>query len=157
MTKDQAKQTKGTPKSDMAQTIVDLKSKNAELLADLQRTRADFENFRKQSDIQKQHHADIVQAHTVSKLLPLLDDIDRAATLDPASFRPLLKNLAKTMTALKLQKIDSNPGSHFNPDLHEAIAVTGEGAEELIAESVRSGYCYDGKLLRPALVKVKRQ
>ena len=128
----------------------------AELTADLQRTRADFENFRKQSDLQKQQYGDVVKITTVTKLLPLLDDIDRAIEAHADVLAPIAKNLARTLTELEFTKIPSKPGTPFNPDFHEAVAVEGEGDTEVIAETLRPGYSYAGEVLRPAMVKVTK-
>lgn len=132
------------------------KTESNELLNDLQRTRADFENYRKQVEIQKENAINATKLATAYKLLPLLDDISRAiATYEELA--PLAKSLEKTLTDLNLQKIDSNPGTEFNPDLHDAITVEdGEGTREVIAETLRDGYYYGGEVLRPAMVKVKR-
>jgi len=129
-------------------------AKIAELTQDLQRTRADFENFRKQSDLQKQQYANVVKITTVSQLLPLLDDIDRAISAHPDTLAPITKNLEKTLTELNLTKIPSDPGTPFNPDLHEAISAQGDGELETIAETLRPGYQYENEILRPAMVKV---
>jgi molecular chaperone GrpE len=128
----------------------------AELTADLQRTRADFENFRKQTEAQKLQYGNVVKITTVGKILPLLDDIDRAIQAQPEQLTPLKKNLEKTLVGLGLAKIGAEPGMDFNPDLYEAIAVEGDGETEKIAEIVRNGYTYDGEVLRPAMVKVAR-
>ena len=138
-----------------------MKSKNnngeiiAELTADLQRTRADFENFRKQIEIQKAQERNSVRLATVAKVLPLLDDLDRAI-LSYAELKPLEKSLEKTLEGLGLAKIDSREGVLFNPDLHEAVMVEGEGEKEVIAETLRPGYYYEKEVIRPAMVKVRR-
>ena len=132
-------------------------AKIAELTNDLQRTRADFENFRRQSDLQKEHYGTVVKMTTVKKILPLLDDIDRAAQSQPEAMEPLMKNFEKTLKELGLAKIQSNIGDPFNPDLHDAVMVEGDGEEEIIAETLRTGYYYDGEVLRPAMVKVSKQ
>jgi molecular chaperone GrpE len=129
--------------------------KIAELTADLQRTRADFENYRKQMDTQKAQAASFAKYETVRKILPLLDDIDRAIAATP-ELKPLEKNLEKTLTELKLQKIDSTAGTDFNPDLHDAIMMEeSEGEKEVVSETLRAGYIYEGGVIRPAMVKVK--
>ncbi|MCL1839744.1 nucleotide exchange factor GrpE [Candidatus Saccharibacteria bacterium] len=128
----------------------------AELTADLQRTRADFENFRKQADLQKQQYGALVKISTVSKLLPLLDDIERAISVHPDILEPITKNLDKTLGELQLSKIPSEPDTPFNPDLHEAVAVEGDGDTETISETLRPGYSYAGETLRPAMVKVQK-
>ena len=124
-----------------------------ELTADLQRTRADFENYRKQIEMQKENERKSTKLATVYKVLPLLDDLDRAIASYP-ELKALEKSLQKTYEELGLSKIDSAPGVEFNPDLHEAVMVDGEGEKELISETLRAGYYYDGNVLRPAMVKV---
>ena len=130
-------------------------AKVAELTADLQRTRADFENFRKQVENQKENERKMTRLATVYKMLPLLDDLDRAiATYE--ELKPLEKSLIKTLEELELKKIDSDEGVDFNPDLFEAVMVEGEGEKEVVVETLRSGYYYGGEVLRPAMVKVKK-
>lgn len=126
-----------------------------ELTSDLQRTRADFENFRKQIEAQKVQERSAVKFATVCKILPLLDDLDRAI-LSYKELEPLSKSLAKTLDELGLKKIDSEEGVEFNPDLHEAISAEGEGDIDIILETLRPGYYYENEVLRPAMVKVKR-
>lgn len=130
--------------------------KVAELTNDLQRTRADFENFRRQAEVQKEHYASVVKNATILKFLPLLDDIDRAIAANE-SLKPLEKSLAKTLKELKLERVESKAGSAFNPDIHDAVMVEGEGDKEVIAETLRAGYRYEGELIRPALVKVEKK
>ncbi len=126
-----------------------------ELTADLQRTRADFENFRKQVEIQKENEKKATKLATVYKVLPLLDDLDRAIS-SYEELGPLLKSLEKTLKDLGLAKISSEEGTEFNPDLHDAIMVEGNGEKEVIAETLRPGYYYEGEVLRPAMVKVRK-
>lgn len=129
--------------------------KITELTNDLQRTRADFENFRKQVEVQKENERKTTRLATVCKLLPLLDDLDRAIGAY-AELKPLEKSLGKTLSELKLAKIASGQGVEFNPDLHDAVMVEGEGEKEVIEETLRPGYYYEDEVLRPAMVKVKK-
>lgn len=131
-------------------------AKVLELTEDLQRTRADFENFRKQVELQKENERKATKLATVYKILPLLDDVDRAILSYNEQLNPLEKSLAKTLKELQLEKIVSDEGVEFNPDIHDAVMVEGEGEKEVIAETLRSGYYYENEVLRPAMVKVKR-
>ncbi|MBR2725369.1 nucleotide exchange factor GrpE [Candidatus Saccharibacteria bacterium] len=133
----------------------ELEAKITELTNDLQRTRADFENFRKQVEMQKEKAKEAVEFATVYKILPMLDDMDRAIG-NYEELKPLAKSLEKTMGELELEKIDSANGKDFNPDLHEAVMVEGDGEREVIAETLRPGYFYRKQVLRPAMVKVKK-
>ena len=126
-----------------------------ELTFDLQRTRADFENFRKQVDAQKQQERKKARYATAMKMLPLLDDIERAI-VNYQELQPLQKTLDKTLGELGLVRIDSREGVDFNPDLHEAVMVEGEGEKEVIGETLRLGYYYEGEVLRPTMVKVRK-
>lgn len=133
---------------------MDFEVKITELTGDLQRTRADFENFRKQTEIQKENVKKATRLATMMKVLPLLDDFERAIN-NYKELEPLKKSLEKTLGELGLMRIDSHENTEFNPDLHDAIMVEGEGERELIAETLRTGYYFEKEVLRPAMVKVK--
>lgn len=132
-----------------------LAAENAELKELLQRTRADFENFRKQTEKQRVQSMEMARYATVEKFLPLVDDFSRALNTYPEQLQPLAKNFEKTLKGLGLEQIESKVGTEFNPDYHEAVSMddSGDGAE-VIAETLRPGYLYDGAVLRPAMVKV---
>ena len=130
-------------------------AKVAELTADLQRMRADFENFRKQVELQKENERKVTKFATVHKILPLLDDLDRAIA-SYEELKPLEKSLTKTLADLNLAKVESAEGVEFNPDVHDAVMVEGDGEKEVIAETLRPGYYYEGEVLRPAMVKVRK-
>ena len=132
-----------------------LDAKIQELTNDLQRTRADFENYRKQIEMQKMAEKKMVRNATVAKILPLVDDMDRAIS-SYAELKPLEGTLVKTMKELGLSKIEAGVGVEFNPDLHEAVMAEGEGEKEEIAEVLRPGYYYKNEVLRPAMVKVRK-
>ena len=147
------------PANDINQDV-DINEQSAkidELTADLKRTRADFENFRRQVDAQREAYANSARYSTVKKVLPLLDDIDRAIAANPDSLGPLQKSLEKTLREVGLVKIQSKAGDEFSTDLHDAVLVEGDGDNETIAEVLRPGYIYDGEVIRPAMVKVSKQ
>jgi len=130
-------------------------NKIVELTNDLQRTRADFENYRKQVEMQKENERKATKLATAYKMLPLLDDIDRAIN-SYEELKPLEKTFTKTLSELGLGRIASEAETEFNPDLHDAVMVEGDGEKEVIAETLRPGYYYDGEVLRAAMVKVKK-
>ena len=131
--------------------------KISELTNDLQRTRADFENFRRQTEQQREQYGTVMKLATVKKMLPLLDDIDRAVAANPDTLGPVSKNIDKTLRDLGLARIPAEPGMDFSPSIHDAVMVEGDGDIEKIAEELRAGYYYDGEVLRPAMVKVVKQ
>lgn len=138
--------------------IAKLAHQNSELIGDLQRTRADFENFRKQVELQREQAKTIAKHATISKVLPLIDDMSRAIKAHPDLLAPVQKTLDKTLKALNLAPIDSTPGTAFNPEFHNAITMEeGDGDKEVIAEELIPGYLYEGEVLRAAMVRVKHQ
>jgi molecular chaperone GrpE len=133
----------------------------AELTADLQRMRADFENYRKNVEREKALLASAAERKTLIKFLPVLDDIERAAAHVPEDLAgnpwaegvaSLTKKLETTLQSVGIAKIDANPGAKFDPNLHEAV-TSGENGEK-VAEELRAGYLLDGEVIRPSMVNV---
>lgn len=130
------------------------KNELLELTNDLKRTRADFENYRKNVEKDKENVKKLTCLATVNKFLPLLDDLDRALNTYE-ELKPLEKNFSKTLKSLGLELMKIDEKTEFNPEFHEAILTEGEGDKERIAEVLRPGYLYEGEVLRPAMVKIQ--
>ena len=146
----------------------DLQQQLGELTLDLQRTRADFENYRKRVEAEKQAAQDLGQTKAIMKLLPVIDTIERAIANVSAELADnawvkgvagLSKQLDKQLKDLGLEKIDAKPGTPFNPELHQAVQFdeAAEGDKEVIAEELRAGYILNGAVVRDAMTKVTRQ
>lgn len=146
----------------------ELEQQITELTQDLQRTRADFENYRKRVEQEKTAARSAGQSAAIIKLLPIIDTIERAVSHMPASLKDdkwaqgvaaLAKNLDKLLETFNLTRIDASRGVEFNPELHEAIQVDEDatGEKEVIAEELQRGYLLDGKPVRHSMVKVTRQ
>ncbi len=144
-------------KDNPGKRIKELEAKIEELTNDLQRTRADFENFRRQTEAQKELYGKAVEEKTVKKILPLIDDFDRAVAAQPETMAPLAKTFAKTLNTLGIDKIDTAVGAKVDPELHFATSVEGDGDQEVIAETLQAGYYYQGDVIRPAFVKVTKK
>lgn len=145
-----------------------LEQQIGELTVDLQRTRADFENYRKRAESDKLQARESGQASAILKLLPVIDNIERAIAYMPAELKDnswaqsvagLVKSLDKSLESLNLKRIDATVGMPFNPDLHEAIQFDEEatGEHEVVSEELRAGYTLNGYPIRHAMVKVTRQ
>jgi len=152
---------KETPQNEFEQQL-------GELTLDLQRTRADFENYRKRVDAEKVAAREAGQASAVLKLLPVIDNIERAVAYTPEELKDnkwaqgvgsLVKNLEKSLESLNLARIDSKPGTEFNPELHEAIQFDEDatGDKEVIEEELQAGYTLKGQVIRHAMVKVTKK
>lgn len=146
----------------------ELEQEIADLTVDLQRTRADFENYRKRVEQEKLAARNAGQSAAILKLLPVIDNIERAITHVPADLAEdkwaqgivgLVKNLEKSLESLNLKRIEATPGTEFNPELHEAIQFDedAEGEHEVIAEELQAGYTLGGHPIRHSMVKVTRK
>lgn len=124
----------------------ELEQQIGELTQDLQRVRADFENYRKRVEVEKQSARNYGQIEMVQKLLPVIDDIERAIANIPADLAEnawvqgvanLDRNLVKTLESIGVQRIVSTPGTAFDPDLHHAVQFDegSTGNQEIIAEN----------------------
>ena len=147
---------------------IELVQKIGELTSDLQRTRADFENYRKRVEVEKAQAREFGQASSILKLIPVIDNIERAISCMPAELAKdkwaqsvvgLVKNLEKSLEDLNLKRIDSNPGTIFDPELHDAIQFdeNAEGDTEVIDTEMQAGYTLNGRPIRHAMVKVTRK
>ncbi|MES2630550.1 MAG: nucleotide exchange factor GrpE [Patescibacteria group bacterium] len=147
---------------------LEFEQKLGELTLDLQRTRADFENYRKRVDVEKSAAREAGQSSAVLKLLPVIDNIERAIAYTPEDLKDntwvqgvtnLVKHLEKSLEGLNVARIDAKPGAEFNPELHEAIQFDedAEGEKEVIADELQAGYTLNGNVIRHAMVKVTRQ
>ena len=146
----------------------ELEQQIGELTQDLQRTRADFENYRKRVESEKTASYQHGRAEAISKLLSIVDDIERAVAHLPKELADntwvkgvagLTKKLENSLDKLGVKRIASKPGTTFDPSLHNAIQMDedAEGETEVIAEELQAGYTLEGESLRPAMVKVTRK
>ena len=146
----------------------ELEQQIGELTLDLQRTRADFENYRKRVEQEKEMARGSGRAGAIMKLLPIVDNIERSIAHLPAELKDnpwansvvkLTKNLEKSLADMGVERINAEAGSVFNPDLHDAVQFDedAEGEHEVIAEVLQPGYKVDGIVMRPSMVKVTRQ
>jgi len=133
-------------------------------LDQLRRTAADFANYRKRVEREREEATRFSNALLLSKLLPILDDLDRALATLPTDLRRftwiegvalIQRKLELTLEGEGLKPIVS-VGQPFDPTRHEAVfreETTAYPDGQVIAELQR-GYEFHGRVLRPALVKV---
>jgi molecular chaperone GrpE len=120
-----------------------------------QRIQADFDNYRKRAAAQSLAEADRASGRLAEALLPVLDAAEAAFVRHPDEVGPLLNQMLVELKKHGLETLDleSQP---FDPELAEAVAhEPGEGGEPIVAEVLRSGYTWKGRVLRPAMVRTK--
>lgn len=140
-----------------------LRRERDELRDQLLRRRAEFENFRKRTERERQAWAVDAEASIVRELIPTLDHLEQAlrAEADASSIREgvvlIERDLLATLTRLGLVVHDPT-GKPFDPLTDQALAqAEAPGVEEgTVVEAFRRGFIYKERLLRPALVKVAK-
>jgi molecular chaperone GrpE len=118
------------------------------------RAQADFENYRKQA--QKRLDDAVLRSlgGLVERLLPVLDSCDAALAHGASEVEPVVSALYGALAKEGLERIDPK-GSAFDPAEAEAVVhEPGEGGEQVVAEVLRPGYRWRGRVIRPAMVKV---
>jgi len=129
----------------------------AELTADLQRVQAEFANYRRRVERDRQSVAEQALGSVLLGLLPVLDDLDRARSHGEVEggFKLVADGLETTLTKLGLQRF-GDPGEPFDPTVHEALTHTlsAEVTEPVCAEIYQPGYRVGDRILRPARVAV---
>ncbi len=119
-----------------------------------QRTAADFDNFRKQS--QRRLDDELVRSSggIIERLLPVLDACDGAVAHGAAEVEPIAGALLGALEKEGLVRVDP-VGEPFDPTVADAVVhEPGDGGEHVVAEVMRAGYTWQGRVLRPAMVKV---
>jgi molecular chaperone GrpE len=131
----------------------------------LLRKSAEFENYRKRIERERREQADQSIADLFTDLLPVVDDFDRALTVDAgeggAAYRKGVELIHTKLHDL-LRRYDVKPiealGADFDPNLHQAVMheESPDHREGEVIGELRKGYTIHDRLLRPAMVKVAK-
>jgi molecular chaperone GrpE len=125
-----------------------------EYLDQLRRLQAEFENYRKRVLKQQTEHLERAGEELVAELLPVLDAGDAALQHGDLAVEPIVKALLDVLEKQGLGRLVPD-GAPFDPNLHDAVAhEPGEG-ESVVTEVLRPGYTWKGRVLRPAMVRVR--
>jgi molecular chaperone GrpE len=125
-----------------------------EYLATAQRTQADFENHRKQAQKRMEDQVQREVASLVERLLPVLDACEGALAHGATEVEPIASALLLTLEKEGLSRIHPL-GEPFDPAVADAVVhEPGTGGEHVVAEVLRTGYAWRGRVLRPAMVRV---
>ncbi|MBQ2753459.1 MAG: nucleotide exchange factor GrpE [Firmicutes bacterium] len=136
--------------------------KAAEYLDKYQRTLAEFDNFRKRTSREKASMYDDGVRDTVEKLLPTIDNLERAMASSKDTEDPLykgiemvLKQLKETFKAMGVEEIP-DVGEKFDPNVHSAVShIEDENyGENEVTMVMLKGYKYKDKVIRPSMVQV---
>lgn len=148
-------------------TVASVLRDKEELKNVLLRTQADFSNYRKRMEQEKDDARRMAAAGIIVMLFPALDDLDRTMAHMPADVARSPWGEGLALACRKLQGVLENAGLKpieavgraFDPWEHEAVMYdeTGEHTEGTVVQVVRAGYKLHGRALRPAQVVVARR
>ncbi|HUF32605.1 MAG TPA: nucleotide exchange factor GrpE [Acidimicrobiales bacterium] len=140
---------------DLLASLEAVTAERDEYLALAQAKQAEFENFRKRT--MKQQADDVARAagSLVEVMLPVLDAFDYGVAHGDESLVPMRGQLLGVLEREGLERLDP-VGEAFDPNEHEAVAhEAGDGGEPEVAETLRAGYRWKGRLVRPVMVRVR--
>jgi len=129
----------------------------AERTADLQRLQAEYLNYKRRVDRDRELVRGTATAEVVTAILPVLDDIGRAREHDElhGGFKAVAESLARTLETFGLEPFGEK-GDPFDPTVHEAMlhGYSDEVSEPVADEVLQVGYRIGERVLRPARVSV---
>lgn len=160
-------ETQAPPSADAeaAARLGELERDVAQLRDFLMRKQAEFENYRKRVERERQEFAAYAAAELMREILPVVDNLERALSYPEAGSENRLREGVE-ITYRQFQEVLRKAGLRevdalslaFDPHVHEAVepVETAEHAEGTVVEVLQKGYRIGDRLLRPALVKVAK-
>jgi len=159
--KDQTNKKEEAEPEDLEQALAEAREEAEGYLANWQRTQADFVNYKRRSEQEREEIGKFANTQLMLNLLPVLDDLERAfdsitpqvARLDWVEGIRLIER--KLRTALEAQGLSQIKalGEQFDPNLHEA-AMYSKGEEGIVVQEVQKGYMLHDRVVRPSMVVV---
>lgn len=147
--------------TEVAQNTGDIKSEYDELNDRYKRLFAEFENYKKRSQKERENLYGTITGDVVSSILPVMDNLEKAAetktedTNYQDGVKMVVKQLADVLDKFGMQEIETI-GQKFDPELHEAVSHIedpNKGEQEIVQE-YRKGYKIGNKVIRHSMVIV---
>lgn len=149
---------------DLEQHVSELETKNAETETHMKRLAADFENYRRRTEKEREEFSANGALRAIEAILPALDDLDRAqmtlnVNMEAKAILEAFKLCANSFTRC-LEQVGAKPltviGEPFDPRLHEPVQEikTNEYPDSTVIHELRRGFMFKDRVLRPALVNV---
>jgi len=148
--------------AELRRALDDEKAKASSYLASWQRAQADFINYKRRTEQEKCDLTVVANAESTRKLLPVVDDLERAFRMLPSEaeefawaegFRLIYKKMKDLLASQGLQEIET-VGKPFDPRVHEAVGYEEGGENGIIIREEQKGYRFCDRVLRPSLVVV---
>jgi molecular chaperone GrpE len=157
----------GDDPATLKQALEQERAKSTEYLDSWRRAAADLSNYRKRAEKETGEMARFANSALIARLLPVLDDFDRAFQTVPEELRELTwvdgmlliaRKLRATVEAEGLKPIEAL-GKPFDPNFHEAVIheETDKAEEGTVTGELQKGYMLGDRVLRPTMVKVAKK
>lgn len=149
------------PDPTLLEELEGVKRERDDYLDAVRRIKAEFDNFRKRQERERERFTQMAAERLVTELLPVMDNLERAIESD-GDIRDGVKatrdQLASVLERVGLVPVASD-GEHFDPNFHDAVmGQPSEDHEEgTVLQTFQRGYVFNGKPIRPAKVVVARQ
>ncbi len=151
----------------LKQLLEQERAKSAEYLDHWRRAAADFANYKKRIEKDNSEFTRFANSVLIARLLPVLDDLDRALQTIPDNLRALTwvdgivliaRKMAALLEAEGLKPIDA-VGKPFDPNVHEAVIheETDQHEDGIVIAELQKGYKLNDRVLRPTMVKVAKK
>lgn len=132
----------------------DVEAQLAERTEDLQRLNAEYTNYRRRTERDRQAVIENTKSQVIAAFLPILDDLDLArqhGDLNEGPLKAIADKLSSTLASQKLEGFGEE-GDAFDPEIHEAVQDLSSGGEQVVGTVLRRGYRVGDKLVRNAMV-----
>lgn len=132
----------------------DVEAQLAERTEDLQRLNAEYTNYRRRTERDRQAVIENAKSQVIAAFLPILDDLDLArqhGDLNEGPLKAIADKLSSTLASQKLEGFGEE-GDAFDPEIHEAVQDLSSGGEQVVGTVLRRGYRVGDKLVRNAMV-----
>ena len=145
----------------LKQALAEAREKAEANLAGWQRAQADFINYKRRSEKEKEDARNFADSTLIRGLLPIIDDLERALAAIPPrqtklgwieGIKLIERKLKTTLEAQGISPIEAL-GEPFDPHFHEAL-MQGKGEEGIVVEEIQKGYMLHDRVIRPSKVVV---
>lgn len=137
-----------------ADSAADLESQLEERTDDLKRVSAEYANYRRRTEREREAVIASTKASVLSQLIPVLDDLDLArqhGDLEEGPLKTFSDKVRNILQGLKLESFGVE-GEAFDPEIHEAVQDLSDGGAQVVGTVLRKGYRVGDRVVRTAMV-----
>lgn len=161
---DEKQEAEGTEEENLKKQLAEQSARAEDYFNRLARMQADFDNFRRRTQKEREELIKYASEQLILSLLPVMDNFQRALEAKDEDPRKVIEGVEMIFRqiedVLNREGLEPIPavGGEFDPSRHEAVMQeeAGEHPDNTVTQELRRGYYLKGKVIRPAMVKVAR-